>query len=199
MNDTLVDGRRLVLGSGSAFRKTLLERLGLPFQVDAPDIDETAGVGESPPDLVRRLAREKALAVAARHTDALIIGSDQVADLDGEILTKPNDHAVAICQLERVSGHRIAFRTGLCLVDTTSGHEQADVVSYSVRFRNLSSAQIEHYLRRERPYDCAGSFRSEGLGIALLESMSGEDPNALVGLPLIRLVTMLSAEGIAVL
>jgi len=199
VNATLEDGRRLILASGSAFRRTLLERLGLPFEVDVPNIDETARIGEAPPDLVSRLAREKALTVAARHSDALVIGSDQVADLDGEILTKPSDHAAAVRQLQRSSGQWVAFRSGICLLDASSGGRQVDVVSYNVRFRDLGSSQIEHYLRRERPYDCAGSFRSEGLGIVLLESMSGEDPNALIGLPLIRLVTMLSAEGVAVL
>lgn len=199
MDTTLADGRRLVLGSGSSFRKSLLTRLGLAFDIDVPDIDESPGIDEIPDDLVRRLAHEKARAVAARHADVLVIGSDQVADLRGEILGKPTSRAHAARQLGRISGERVIFRTGLSLVDGRSGRAQTEVVTVGVQFRVLSPQQIEHYLEREKPYDCAGSFRSEGLGIALIESISGSDPNALIGLPLIRLVTMLEVEGISVL
>ena len=191
-------GRRLILGSGSPYRRALLQRLGLPFEVDSPGIDETPRDAETPEDLVRRLAREKAFAVVARHENALVIGSDQVADLNGEILGKPGSHARAVTQLERLSGNRVAFKTGLSLVDGRSGRVQTEVVTFDVQFRALGPRLIESYLRREKPYNCAGAFRSEGLGIVLLESMSGEDPNALIGLPLIRLVAMLEAEGVSV-
>lgn len=171
----------------------------MPFQVDVPAIDETPGLDERPDQLVKRLSREKAQAVAGRHRNALVIGSDQVADLNGEILTKPGDHAAATRQLRRLSRQSVTFRTGLCLTASGGGRTQLDVVNCSVRFRHLGAREIERYLRREQPYDCAGSFRCEGLGIALIEALSGEDPNALIGLPLILLVTMLSNEGVSVL
>ena len=198
MTTMLRDGRRLVLGSTSPFRKSLLERLGIPFDIDAPNVDETPIEAETPAELVRRLAREKALEVASRHRDALVIGSDQVADLDGAVLGKPGSHDQAVAQLTRLCGNEVAFRTGLALVDAESGRTQLDVVTVDVRFRKLDREFVERYLRREQPYDCAGAFRSEGLGIVLVESMRGDDPNALVGLPLVSLVSMLMQEGVAV-
>lgn len=190
---------RIVLASTSPFRRALLQKLGLPFEVDAPAVDETRQPGESPAELVGRLAREKARAVAIRHPDALIIGSDQVAVLDATVVGKPGDHATATAQLSRASGRSVEFLTGLCVLDAASGSAEVEVVPFRVVFRTLSPAQIENYLRREQPYDCAGSFKSEGLGIALFERLEGEDPNALVGLPLIRLVRLLEAHGVAVL
>ena len=198
MTATLPDGRPLILGSGSPFRSSLLMRLGLPFQVEAPDIDESPRPGESPTDLVRRLALEKAREVASRHSDALVIGSDQIADLDGRMLGKPGDHPTAVAQLQELSGRLVRFRTGLAVADAASGRAQVEVVNVDVRFRNLDDARIERYLRREQPYNCAGALRSEGLGVALIESLRGDDPNALIGLPLVCLVLMLEQEGVEV-
>ncbi len=191
--------RPLVLASTSPYRRALLERLRLTFVTARPEVDETDRPGESAPDLVRRLAEAKARAVAQGHGSALIIGSDQVAVLDGRVLGKPGSHERAVEQLSRSAGRRVDFLTGLCLLNAATGRAQVDVVPYSVDFRPLSTAEIEHYLRRERPYNAAGSFKSEGLGIALFEHMEGADPTALVGLPLIRLVAMLAAEGVDVL
>ncbi|QGU33152.1 Maf family protein [Thermochromatium tepidum] len=185
----------LILASTSPYRRTLLERLGLPFATAAPEVDERPHPGESPSDLVQRLAAAKARAVAAHHPDALIIGSDQVACLDDAILGKPGDHTTAIAQLEHASGRCVLFLTGLCVLDARSGQAQILVEPFRVHFRALSRARIEGYLERERPYDCAGSFRSEGLGIALFERLEGDDPNALIGLPLIRLIPLLEAAG----
>lgn len=199
MSDALPDGRRLVLASTSRYRRELLARLGLPFTTRAPDCDETPLPGEAPTALVERLARAKAASVAAREPHALVIGSDQVAVLDGAILGKPGDHPRAVAQLAAAAGRRVEFLTGLCLHDGVSGRVQCDVVPYAVEFRALTAAQIEAYLRHEQPYDCAGSFKSEGLGIALFERLDGDDPNALIGLPLIRLVRMLEAAGVTVL
>lgn len=199
MSDALPDGRRLVLASTSRYRRELLARLGLPFTTCAPDCDETPLPGEAPAVLVERLARAKAASVAAREPHALVIGSDQVAVLDGAILGKPGDHARAVAQLAAAAGRRVEFLTGLCLHDGVSGRVQCDVVPYAVEFRALTATQIEAYLRHEQPYDCAGSFKSEGLGIALFERLDGDDPNALIGLPLIRLVRMLEAAGATVL
>lgn len=168
----------------------------LPFSVVAPDIDESARNGESPEQLVRRLSIEKAQVVAARHPGTLVIGSDQVAVHDGVVVGKPLDHAHAVAQLRAASGQRITLYTGLALVNSDTGAVQVEVVPYSVRFRVISDAQIERYLRKEQPYACAGSLRADGLGIALLECFEGDDPNALIGLPLIRLVRMLEAEGV---
>jgi len=189
----------LVLGSTSPYRRELLARLGLAFEVDAPDVDEHVLPGEAPDALVRRLAEAKARAVAARHPGALVIGSDQVAVLDGVILGKPGDHARAMQQLRAASGKTVLFQTGLCLFDDRNGSAQVDVVPFRVVFRTLSDAQIENYLRRERPYNCAGSFKSEGLGISLFQRLEGDDPNALIGLPLIRLVDMLAEAGVHLL
>jgi len=190
---------RLVLASTSPFRKQLLEKLHLDFITDSPDIDESRLEGESPEQLVARLAEQKAMAVAARHADSLIIGSDQVAVNDGQILGKPGSHDKAVAQLQAASGKRITFLTGLCLYNSTTGDSQVEVVPFGVVFRELGKTQIENYLKAERPYNCAGSFKSEAMGIALFERLEGEDPNTLIGLPLIRLVRMLEAEGVRVI
>jgi len=190
-----VTGLRLVLASSSPYRRELLERLRLPFEVDAPDIDESQRPGEAPREYVERLAVEKARAVAARQPGALVIGSDQAAVHDGAIVGKPADHDDAVDQLMHASGNTITLYTGLALVNADGG-VQSDVVPYTVHFRELDRAAVERYLEREQPYGCAGSVRAEGLGIALLRRFEGDDPNALIGLPLIRLVDMLHAEGI---
>ena len=187
--------RVLILASSSPYRAELLDRLGLDYTTASPDIDESALPGERPDTLVERLAELKARAVGEHHP-GLIIGSDQVATIDGDILGKPGNHGNAVEQLTRLSGKRVTFHTGLCLLDTTRHELQADVVPFTVQFRRLSPEQIERYLRAEQPYNCAGSFKSEGLGITLFEKMSGEDPTALIGLPLIRLTTMLGNAGI---
>ena len=190
---------KLVLASTSPFRKALLERLGIAFVAASPETDETRLPGEDAVSLVRRLAEAKARAVAGDFPDALIIGSDQVAVLGEEILGKPGDHAGAVRQLSAAAGKQVVFQTGLCLLNSATGKAQIDVVEFHVKFRDLSDAQIENYLRREQPYNCAGSFKSEGLGIALFDYMRGDDPNALIGLPMIRLISMLAQENIDVL
>jgi septum formation protein len=190
---------KLVLASSSPFRRELLSRLMLPFEVVVPEVDESPHAGESPERLVERLAIAKAQAVAARHPDALVIGSDQVAVHDGEIVGKPHTHERAVAQLRQASGKAVALHTGLALVNAVTGRVQSEVVPYRVVFRALTDAQIESYLRKEQPYHCAGSVKSEGLGVALLERFEGEDPATLIGLPLIRLVRMLENEGLAVL
>ena len=170
----------------------------LPFEALDPAIDETPTPGERPRDLVRRLATDKARAVAAGRDNALVIGSDQVAVDDGAVVGKPRDHADAVRQQRRASGTTVILYTGLTLLDSDSGRIQSDVVPYQVSFRKLTDAVIERYLAKERPYGCSGSLRADGLGIALLERFQGDDPNALIGLPLIRLVAMLEAEGVRV-
>lgn len=190
---------RLVLASSSPFRRELLSRLGLPFEIIVPDIDETARSGETPQELVERLSIAKARAVAARTPDALIIGSDQVAVYDGAIVGKPHTHANAVRQLRAAAGKKVMLYTGLALLNAANGRVQSEVVPYGVTFRPLTDAQIESYLNKEQPYDCAGSVRSEGLGVALLERFEGDDPNTLIGLPLIRLVRMLENEGVSVI
>jgi MAF protein len=189
----------LVLASTSPYRRDLLARLGISFTTSSPDVDETRGPGESPQDLVVRLAVAKAKAVADTHPDALIIGSDQVASIDQAVLGKPGDRSRAIAQLTRASGRQVVFFTGLCLLDARTGLTQTCCEPFRVHFRNLSRAQIEGYVDRERPLNCAGSFKSEGLGIALFERLDGDDPNALVGLPLIRLTSMLQRQGVDLL
>lgn len=189
----------LVLASTSVYRKELLARLGLPFTIATPEVDETPLPDETPPQLVRRLAELKARAVAARYPGALIIGSDQVAVIDGQILGKPGNHERAVAQLRLASGKRLDFLTGLCLFNAASSSLQVEVVSFGVVFRRLSDQQIENYLRREQPYHCAGSFKSEALGVALCERFDGEDPSALIGLPLIRLIRMLEQENVSVI
>lgn len=190
---------QLILASSSPFRKELLHRLGLPFSVITPQADETPLPGESAEQLVARLASVKAHAVARPHPHALIIGSDQVAVLDGEIIGKPGDHHAAVGQLAKASGKRMEFLTGLCLLNSATHRMQVDVIPFSVVFRVLSTAQIERYLRHEQPYNCAGSFKSEGLGIALFDKLEGDDPTALIGLPLISLVRMLEQENMHVI
>lgn len=189
---------RLILASTSPFRRELLHKLGLDFDVDTPDIDESMQKNETPEALVRRLAEEKARAVAARHADAMVIGSDQAACIGTNILGKPGSRDRAIAQLSEASGKLVTFYTGLCLFNSSNGNLQIICEPFHVYFRNLSREQIERYLDAEEPYNCAGSFKSEGLGISLFEKMDGDDPNALIGLPLIRLVTMLQQEGISV-
>ncbi len=191
--------RKLIIASSSPYRKELLSRLGLPFSAISPDIDETPLPGEPPEHLVARLAVAKAQAIADRHPHALVIGSDQVAVHRGSIVGKPGDHDRAVAQLRAASGQSVTLYTGLALVDADSGRTQSEVIPFRVVFRKLNDDQIERYLRKEQPYNCAGSVKSEGLGIALLERFEGEDPNTLIGLPLIRLVAMLEKEGVDVI
>lgn len=186
----------LILGSTSRYRRELLARLRIPFDIVAPDVDETPRSNESPADLALRLAIEKARNVAARHPDSAVIGSDQVADLDGEAIGKPGTHERAVAQLTRMSGRTVVFQTAVAVVRQSIGYEQAQLASVRVAFRSLSAAEIEHYLRTEEPYDCAGSAKCETLGIALLSSIESDDPTALVGLPLIRTCTLLREAGL---
>ena len=197
MQDTVP--RQLVLGSTSAYRRELLQRLRVPFTVAAPHVDETPRPGETPLALARRLALAKARAVAQQHPDSVVIGSDQVADLDGEPLGKPGTHERAVAQLQRMRGKTVIFQTAVAVVCNANGFCQEDIAAVRVVFRTLTDTEIEHYLRAETPYDCAGSAKSEGLGIALLESIDNDDPTALVGLPLIRTSRMLRAAGIPLL
>ena len=189
----------LVLASSSPYRRELLRRLCLEFVVDSPDIDETSQPGETARELVERLSIQKAKAVARRHRDSLVIGSDQVLTIDKDIIGKPRDFSTNVSQLQRASGRRVEFVTGLCLLNSATGGVQSDVVFFNVTFRVLEPRQITSYVQRERPFDCAGGFKSEGLGISLFETMHGEDPTALIGLPLMKLVTMLKCEGVDVL
>jgi septum formation protein len=190
--------RTLVLASTSPFRRVLLERLGIAFATFSPEVDESRLPDEAAERLVLRLSEAKARAGATVYPEGLIIGSDQVAVCGSDILGKPGNHARACEQLALLSGKQVEFYTGLCLHDALSGASKVDLVPYSVTFRHLSADQIDRYLRAEQPYNCAGSFKSEGLGISLFERMEGEDPNALIGLPLIRLVSWLNEAGIAV-
>lgn len=191
--------RPLVLASGSPYRCALLARLGIPFATATPNTDEAGRPDEPPQALVVRLAEAKARAVAQEHPQALIIGSDQVAYLDDAVIGKPGNREQAIAQLERASGRALVFHTGLCLLDAATGRARTCCEPFRVHFRSLSKAEIRGYVDRERPFDCAGGFKSEGLGIALFDRLEGDDPNALVGLPLIRLVSMLAAEGVDLL
>lgn len=188
---------RLVLASTSPFRRELLGRLGLPFEVAAPNVDEARRPSESPLALVLRLSEAKARAIAPSFPESLIIGSDQVAVVDGEILGKPGNRERAIAQLTRAAGRRVTFLTGLSLVDAASGRAHTLCEPFHVHFRALDPAQIARYVDREQPFNCAGSFKSEGYGITLFQRLEGDDPNALVGLPLIRLVELLDREGVA--
>jgi septum formation protein len=188
----------LILASTSAYRKALLERLGLPFRTASPGVDEAPLPGETALQTSKRLSVEKARAVAAKHPDALIIGSDQVALLGGLQLGKPHTHANAVRQLRTLSGQCAIFYTALTLLNARAGNLQTAVAENRVYFREYTDEEIESYLRREQPYDCAGSAKSEGLGIILISRMEGDDPNALVGLPLIELVTMLKNEGVKI-
>lgn len=186
----------LVLASSSPWRREILDKLGLPYRTKHPEIDETPLPDESAAALVSRLAEEKARAVAPAYKEALVIGSDQVAVLNDQIIGKPGTHERAVDQLHAASGRTVTFLTGLCLLNTETGRAQVEVVPFHVHFRELSDEMIEGYLKHEQPYNCAGSFRSEGAGIALFDRLEGDDPNTLVGLPLIRLVRMLEAEGV---
>ncbi len=190
--------RQIVLASTSPFRKELLARLGLPFETADPATDETVVAGETPEDTALRLSEAKARAVAVHYPDALIIGSDQVAVADGRIYGKPGSHAAAVAQLQTLRGRRVNFYTGLCLLNARTGQAHVRGVPTFVTFRDLSDSDIESYLRREQPYNCAGSAKSEGLGIAIIAKMEAEDPNALVGLPLIALCDLFDKEGINV-
>ncbi len=191
--------RNVILASTSRYRRELMSRLHLPFEVQAPQVDETPRAGESPRALAERLALEKARAVAARHPDAIVIGSDQVADLAGEALGKPGNHARATAQLRRMRGQTLVFQTAVAVVCQASGFVEQDIAPVRVVFRDLTDDAIEQYLRAEQPYDCAGSAKSEGLGIALLDAIDSDDPTALVGLPLIRTCRMLRAAGVELL
>ena len=191
--------RPLILGSTSVYRRELLQRLRLPFDVVSPQVDETPLPGEAPQALAMRLALAKAHAVADKHPQALVIGSDQVADLDGEPLGKPGNHANAVLQLRRMRGRTVVFQTAVAVVCHATGFADQALAQVKVRFRDLSDQAIENYLLAETPYDCAGSAKSEGLGIALLESIDNQDPTALVGLPLIHTCRLLRAAGLALL
>lgn len=191
--------RALVLGSTSRYRRELLQRLRIPFDVAAPQVDETARPGETPADLACRLALAKAHAVASQFPSAVVIGSDQVADLAGEPLGKPGTHERATQQLRRMRGQTVIFQTAVAVVCAQTGFAQMELAPVKVKFRDLSDAEIEAYLQAEQPYDCAGSAKSEGLGIALLDAIDNDDPTALVGLPLIRTCRMIRAAGVKVL
>lgn len=190
--------KQIILASSSVHRRALLDRLLIAYESCSPEIDEALHPGETPHDYVRRLSREKAEAVANLYPDSLIIGSDQAAVLAGKVLGKPGNHDNALAQLLPASGRHVDFHTGLALLNSSNGQAQLDVIRTRVHFRPLNKPMLDRYLRRERPYDCAGSFRSEGLGISLFERIETDDPTALIGLPLIRLVTMLAAQGIAI-
>ncbi|HZX29791.1 MAG TPA: Maf family nucleotide pyrophosphatase [Rhodocyclaceae bacterium] len=191
--------QKLLLASTSPYRRELLARLGLPFETANPQTDETPLTGEAPEATALRLSEAKARAVASSYPNTLIIGSDQVAVMDGRVFGKPCSHERAVEQLRLLRGRTVNFFTGLCLLNTSTGRAQVQGIPTLVTFRDLSDDEIENYLRREQPYNCAGAAKSEGLGIALLQSMQGDDPNALVGLPLIALCDMLRAEGVPIL
>ena len=191
--------RKLILGSTSPYRRELLARLRIPFDVAAPDVDESSHAGETPQQLACRLAMAKARAVAAQFPACVVIGSDQVAELDGQALGKPGTHARAVVQLQQMRGKSVTFQTAVAVVCVETGFAQMDLAQVKVNFRQLSDTEIEAYLLAETPYDCAGSAKSEGLGIALLDSIDNDDPTALVGLPLIRTCRMIQAAGIKVL
>lgn len=190
---------QIVLASTSPFRRTLLQKLGLAFKTASPEVDETRAPNEPATELVARLAEAKARAVAPAYPGALIIGSDQVACVDDQILGKPGNRERAVAQLRRASGRSVLFLTGLCLLNAETGNARIVVEPFRVHFRPLTNDQIDGYLNKEQPFNCAGSFKSEGLGIALFDRLEGDDPNALVGLPLIQLIQMLAREGIDVL
>lgn len=195
------DEPALILASGSAYRRALLERLGLPFTCDSPDVDESPQAGEDPAQLATRLARDKAMAVLARHPGSVVIGSDQVATLDGRVLGKPGAAEVAVRQLTECSGRAVEFLTGVCVIDGRSDHEEPEMHMdiTRVQFRVLDEAAIRRYVERDRPLDCAGGFKSEGLGIALFERIDSLDPTGLIGLPMIWLSSKLIRLGFAVL
>ncbi|MBY0466018.1 MAG: Maf family nucleotide pyrophosphatase [Burkholderiales bacterium] len=192
-------GPQLILASTSVYRRELLQRLAIPFSVCAPHVDEQALPAETPHNMALRLALAKADAVAIQHPDAVVIGSDQVADLHGKALGKPGNHDRAVTQLREMSGQTVVFQTALAVVCKRTGYSGVDLAQVRVKFRSLNDAEIEHYLRAEQPYDCAGSAKSEGLGIALLDDITSDDPTALIGLPLIRTARMIRAAGIRLL
>jgi septum formation protein len=196
---TASPSRALILGSSSKYRKALLDRLAIPYTVVSPDVDETPLPGETPESLARRLALAKARAVGRLYPANVVIGSDQVADLNGQPLGKPGTHERAVEQLRRMRGQTVIFQTALAVVCEETGFAQSDLAAVRVKFRDLRDDEIENYLRAEQPYDCAGSAKSEGLGIALLKSIENDDPTALVGLPLIRTCHMLRAAGLDLL
>ena len=195
MSDSL-SPRTLVLGSTSPYRRALLERLRIPFEVQGPEVDETPHAGEAPMALAQRLALAKAQSVAKRFPQAIVIGSDQVADLNGEPLGKPGNHANAVKQLQKMRGQTVVFQTAVSVVCLATGFAQSELAQVKVQFRHVSDAAIEAYLQAEQPYDCAGSAKSEGLGIALLDRIDNQDPTALVGLPLILTCRLLRAAGL---
>jgi septum formation protein len=189
----------LILASSSSYRRELLQKLNIQFSSVSPHVDETTFENESPRETALRLSQDKARKVGSEYPHALIIGSDQVATLDGLQLGKPLNHQNATKQLQMMRGREVTFYNALCLFNAATGHMQSEVIPYLVRYRQLTDSQIENYLNKEQPYQCAGSAKSEGLGIALIERMLGEDPNALIGLPLIKLITMLENEGVSVI
>lgn len=195
----VISSRKLILGSTSSYRRMLLDRLCIPYTVESPHVDESPLPGERPDELARRLALAKAQAVAVRFPDCIVIGSDQVADMQGTALGKPGTHERAAIQLRKMSGNTVIFQTAVAVVCHQSGFCQQALAPVKVTFRTLSDEEIENYLRIEQPYDCAGSAKSEGLGIALLASIDSDDPTALIGLPLIRTSTMLRAAGVDLL
>ena len=190
---------KLILASTSPFRKTILEKLGVAFEIMSPEVDETASSDETPQQLVERLSIAKAKAVADKVKDALVIGSDQVSVINNEIIGKPHTYENAVKQLKNASGKTVTFYTGLCLYNSSTQQYQSEVVPFDVVFRDLNDQLIENYLKKEEPYNCAGSFKSEALGIILFEKLEGDDPNTLMGLPLIRLVMMLEKENFSIL
>ena len=190
---------KLILASTSPFRKAILDKLGIEFDTASPETNETALVNESPQALVERLSIAKAKAIADMVDNALVIGSDQVSVIDGEIMGKPRTHENAIKQLQKASAKTVTFYTGLCLYNAATGQYQSEVVPFNVVFRELDDRLIEAYLKKETPYNCAGSFKSEALGIVLFDKLVGEDPNTLMGLPLIRLVKMLEKEHFSII
>ena len=199
MTIALSKSRQLILGSTSAYRRELLARLHIPFEVAAPDVDETPLPGEAPNEMAKRLSLAKARAVAVRFPQAVVIGSDQVADLNGLSLGKPGTHDKAVAQLRHMRGQTVVFQTAVAVVCLETGFEQRSLAAVRVKFRDLTNDEIENYLQIEKPYDCAGSAKSEGLGIALLDTIDSDDPTALIGLPLIRTCQMLRAAGVALL
>ena len=199
MTIALSKSRQLILGSTSAYRRELLARLHIPFEVAAPDVDETPLPGEAPNEMAMRLSLAKARAVAVRFPQAVVIGSDQVADLNGLSLGKPGTHDKAVAQLRHMRGQTVVFQTAVAVVCLETGFEQRSLAAVRVKFRDLTNDEIENYLQIEKPYDCAGSAKSEGLGIALLDTIDSDDPTALIGLPLIRTCQMLRAAGVALL
>jgi septum formation protein len=199
MTIALSKSRQLILGSTSAYRRELLARLHIPFEVAAPDVDETPLPGEAPNEMAKRLSLAKARAVAVRFPQAVVIGSDQVADLNGLSLGKPGTHDKAVAQLRHMRGQTVVFQTAVAVVCLETGFEQRSLAAVRVKFRDLTNDEIENYLQIEKPYDCAGSAKSEGLGIALLDAIDSDDPTALIGLPLIRTCQMLRAAGMSLL